>query len=417
MTRKPIAGRAFLAATLVLAGACADAGEPAAPETRAPEPQTQAQGEFDPISVSRVLPGFGGLYIDANGVPTVYLTDLSQSDRVPGVLGNVAKWHGGTGEVRVKQGQFTYVELDALLNKLNEALSLPGVVMTDLDEANNVVRVGVEKGNRGARGSVQSLAARLNVPDEALRIEEMEPIYQAATLRDVVRPIRSGLQINYGNYVCTLGFNASHSAGASFITNSHCTNRQGGTEGTRYYQPSSASSSQIATEAADPSYTSGGSCPSGRVCRRSDSSRALYASGQSFERGRIARTSSRGSLSGSITISSTSPYFTITSEGSVVAGTQVNKIGRTTGWTYGNVTATCANISVSGTNITQLCQNVVSAGVGGGDSGSPVFTWSGSGGNVTLVGILWGGNSSGNQFIFSPLSAVESELGALTTVF
>jgi hypothetical protein len=93
-------------------------------------------------------------------------------------------------------------------------------------------------------------------------------------------------------------------------------------------------------------------------------------------------------------------------------GQTVNKVGRTTGWTQGLVTNTCVNTGVSGSNIVQLCQTFVSAGVGGGDSGSPVFRGTSS---VTLVGILWGGNSSGTQFVYSPIANIEQELGALTT--
>jgi hypothetical protein len=35
--------------------------------------------------------------------------------------------------------------------------------------------------------------------------------------------------------------------------------------------------------------------------------------------------------------------------------------------------------------------------------------------NVTLTGLLWGGNNAGTQFIYSPISNIEKELGALTT--
>jgi V8-like Glu-specific endopeptidase len=69
-------------------------------------------------------------------------------------------------------------------------------------------------------------------------------------------------------------------------------------------------------------------------------------------------------------------------------------------------------VNIKGTNITQLCQNIVSARVGGGDSGSPVFKGSTS---VTLSGILWGGDETGTVFIYSPLANVERELGALRT--
>jgi hypothetical protein len=92
----------------------------------------------------------------------------------------------------------------------------------------------------------------------------------------------------------------------------------------------------------------------------------------------------------------------------------VNKVGRTTGWSQGPVTGTCVNVNVSGTNITQLCQTIVSARVAGGDSGADVFSIT-SGTNVKLNGILWGGSSDGKTFVFSPLANVMGELGALTT--
>jgi hypothetical protein len=51
--------------------------------------------------------------------------------------------------------------------------------------------------------------------------------------------------------------------------------------------------------------------------------------------------------------------------------------------------------------------------VGAGDSGSGMFQVTG-GTNVKLVGILWGGNSSGTQLVYSPFANVEQELGQLT---
>lgn len=96
-----------------------------------------------------------------------------------------------------------------------------------------------------------------------------------------------------------------------------------------------------------------------------------------------------------------------------MVGQTVNKIGRTTGWSQGPVTSVCVNTNVSGTTITQFCQTNVSATVGSGDSGSPVFAI-GGGDNVTLLGILWGGSGS-SSFVFSPINQVEQELGALTT--
>ena len=101
-----------------------------------------------------------------------------------------------------------------------------------------------------------------------------------------------------------------------------------------------------------------------------------------------------------------------------LVGHTANKVGRTTGWGQGAVTRTCTNTGVSGSNIVLLCQTFVENNsaviVQGGDSGSPVFRID-SGGNVTLLGNLWGGNSSGTLFVYSPMSGIEAELGALET--
>jgi hypothetical protein len=276
----------------------------------------------------------------------------------------------------------------------------------DADEASNRVRIGVE---RGAAGQARAAVARLGIPAEAVIVEETEPITFAATLRDRVRPVVGGLQINFPGFLCTLGFNAVRSGVSSFITNSHCTNTQGGTEGTPYWQPlESVDPVRIGTEVDDPVYFRRRSgCPNGRRCRFSDASRAAYAAGIDVDLGTLAKTT--GPNNGSITISGS---FNITGEGSAAVGQTANKVGRTTGWTQGLVTNTCVNTGVSGSNIVQLCQTFVSAGVGGGDSGSPVFRETS---NVTLLGILWGGNSSGTQFVYSPIANIEQELGALTT--
>ncbi|HJR66343.1 MAG TPA: hypothetical protein VJ802_07915 [Gemmatimonadaceae bacterium] len=295
-------------------------------------------------------------------------------------------------------------------------MALPGAVFADHDERANKLVFGVE--NAAAIPGIRVALARLGVPSSAYEMEVTEPIYQMATLRDVFRPTQAGIQIHFGQYLCTMGFNVSHSAGRSFITNSHCTNRQGGTEGTQYYQPSSGiNGTVIATEAADPGYFRGGACPKGKKCRYSDASRALYASGTASNQGDILKTT--GANNGSLTVAG---VFTISSQDNTTSnfalGTVVNKVGRTTGWTQGEVTRTCVHTGVQGTNIAQLCQTFVSnpggaVVVGSGDSGSPVFRIT-SGDNVQLVGILWGGSSDNRTFIYSPLKQIQDELGAVT---
>lgn len=310
--------------------------------------------------------------------------------------------------VQANGTQQARVNLQDIFDKASPAvLALPQTVYADLDEQTGKMVFGVE--NRGVTRGIQTAMARLGVSASEYEVKVTAPIVRMATLQSEWRPTRGGIQIHFGQYLCTLGFNADHDGGRSFITNSHCTNRQGGTEGTVYYQPlSSVNGTPIAVEVDDPDYKKGGRCPRGRQCRYSDASRALYEPGVETI-GAIAKTT--GANNGSLT---TDGVFDITSQddNSLTFSGTVNKIGRTTGWTSGSVIGTCMDVNVSGSNITQLCQTLVSAGVGPGDSGSPVFRQTGSN-SAQLLGILWGGSSAGDLFVFSPLASIVDELGAL----
>jgi hypothetical protein len=409
-----------IVSALLALSACRDAAGPREPApgavTSTALAVTLQEPEGEQAALARVVPGFGGLFLDDTGTPTVYLTDLGQRGAVQRALGGLAREHGfATTALRARQGQFTYAQLAGWFGQASRsALAERGVVYADLDEASNRVTIGVE--NADAGGRARALLKRLGVPDGAVLVRETRPVRPVATLRDRVRPVGGGLQINFGNFICSLGFNALRNGVASYITASHCTDVQGGTEGTKHYQQDRFhTNTLIGTEAADPTYFTGGACPAGRRCRYSDASRGKYASGVSQTLGRIARTTSRGSLTGSLTISGTNPALTVNGErANSLVGQTVNKIGRTTGWTFGKIVATCVATNVSGSDITQLCQTFVNAGVDAGDSGSPVFAWSSGSSTVRLAGILWGGSGT-TQFVFSPMSGIEKELGALTT--
>ena len=409
MIARSIAVRLVGLASVAAAAACRDSGP-----TTGPAPvslvQTRQAPAPDIATLTRQIPGFGGVFID-HGVPTVYLTDLTQRDRAVGLLRAFGRSRG-LGDVRVLQARFAYGDLDRWFQDISyNAFEQGHVVFVDLDEAANRVLVGVERGSSHA--NIRGLAARLGVPAEALTVRDADPIHYAAGLQDQVRPVVAGLQINFPGFLCTLGFNAVSNGQNSFVTASHCTTTQGGVEGTQYWQSlSSQPNSFIGTEVADPQYFRGkgknSPCPKGRRCRYSDSARAAYAAGVLFTLGGIAQTS--GPNNGSLDITGN---FSIGGAGGEVAGDVANKVGRTTGWTQGVITNTCVDVGVLGTNIVQLCQNLVTAGVGAGDSGSDVFFDTGSG--VNLLGILWGGNGAGTVFVYSPIANIEQELGPLTT--
>lgn len=351
-----------------------------------------------------LTPGFGGMFYDATGTPTVYLKDLQ----------GVAAFQRDFPGVRVLEGKFDFIELSDWRAELRPLLALPGVVFLDVDEARNRVTVGVEtKEAAKAADAVTREIERRGVPLDAVVVEAAEPIVPLVTLRDKIRPVPGGVQINFPGFLCTLGVNAYRSGVFGFLTNSHCTSIQGGVESTRYYQPTT-SGGAIGTEIADPAYTTGSPCPSGRRCRWSDSSFARYDSASLGEFRKIARPDSRSTTGGSVTISGSFPRLTVIGKvQNPVAGEVLDKVGRTTGWSFGLVSSTCVDSNVANTNITLFCQSFVNAGVGSGDSGSPVFKYVIAQNGAVFYGLLWGSSSS-TRFVMSPVSGIERELGVVT---
>jgi hypothetical protein len=417
MPRQRIFACALAAAATVALGSCSDDSTlPSGPSATPDVTLSGVQQDLadDPVALARAVPGFGGFFVDQQGTPTVYLADLSRRAAASQAL---APWFSRrnrtTASLRVLPARFAWTDLERWFAQASpEVLAVPGVVFADADEAGNRVRIGVE--HAAAASRVRSVLARLGVPSTAAAVEVVAPVRQVATLRGAVRPVVAGVQLNFPGFLCSLGFNATRKGVAGFVTASHCTTTQGGVESTPYWQPlQSTKPVQIATEQNDPAYkTTLAGCPASRRCRRSDAAFAKYVNGTTNTLGRIARTASTSSsdltIAGGWTITSnaTSSSFTV--------GETVNKVGRTTGWSRGPVAATCATVNVSGTNITQLCQTIVTATVGSGDSGSDVFTVT-SGTNVKLDGVLWGGSTDGRTFVFSPFANVTGELGGLTT--
>ena len=411
---------AFAAVSALAITACQDNSNPTAVIPTTPSANVRSsQGPAVPSAdeLNRQIPGFGGFFLDRDGAPTVYLTRGSSRANAERALGRYLTGRGlSTAAVRVREARYGWQQLQRWQDAATDgAFQLAGTVFVDNDETINRVRIGVEDAN--SVGQVRAALARSGLPDDAVVIERAEPIVQVATLQNVVdRPVRAGVQINFGGFLCSVGFNATSGGQASFITASHCTNTQGGTEGTPYFQPSrSVDGTQVATEVDDPAYVRNAGCPRGKKCRFSDAARAAYVNSANQALGSIAQTS--GPNNGSLDIVGS---FSITSDdcgttgGCLAVGATVNKVGRTTGWTQGNITNTCVNTGVQGTKLVQLCQTFVSAGVGAGDSGSDVFEITSST-DVKLAGILWGGSAGGDLFVFSPFGNVTRELGLLTT--
>src|SRR5256885_3942246 len=366
---------------------------------------------FDDVATS--VPGFGGMYLDGNTLK-VYRTDRSQKVMDEHAIGAVfGAARIPAGGVQTLKGTYGYHQLHTWYNHIGAVFNIQGVVYTDIDEKANRLTVAVE--NQGLAASVQTEVSTAGVPQDAVNIVMADPIYTQVTLQDQVRPIQGGLQIQFSNFLCSISYNAVRNGVAGFVTASHCTDVQGGVEGTLYYQPLTASNTFIGTEIADPVYTKSACTMAGirgnHVCRYSDTSFEQLATGVQQSLGSIEQTNSVNS--GSLTIAGS---FRVTSEGPSLVGQTVNKVGRTTGWSQGQVTNTCVNTGVSGSKIVQLCQDWVSATVGPGDSGSGVLAIT-SGSHGRLRGARLGGNGAGTGFVYSPIANIQrsDELGQIST--
>lgn len=353
------------------------------------------------LDIDRAYPGFGGLFYDDEGVANVYVTSQANRSTIAGLA---------EGEVNFLPAEFTWAELFDVRDRVVDVLNEPGTVYLDIDERTNRVAIGVSSLRVSSLQNTErraDIASRFGVPENALAIVETQPVLPMVSLRDQRRPMPAGMQLEFGGFACTLGFVIRQGSTRGFVTNSHCTNVQGGTEGTQYRQ---GGGSVIAREIKDPGYGSISGCPNGRRCRRSDSSMARFSgnNGSLGQFARIARPTCRNC--GSLTIGNNgNKRFRITASGND-SGT-LHKVGRTTGWTSGSKVGTCQTTNVAQSNITLLCQDRVRAGVGQGDSGSPVFKRTG-GNRVKIVGILWGGG--GGDFVYSPINQVRQELGSFS---
>lgn len=298
--------------------------------------------------------------------------------------------------------------------------------MIGVDETRNRVMVGVE--NAEAAAQVRDVIARMGIPGEAVLIEitgpirldvgSAEPLAPAGThtLQSNLPEEEGGIQIRKDAGTqgrCTLGFNVDLGGARAFVTNSHCTNTAyGGTNNTTFYQPDYCTGCAIGTESRD---VADKGCDPDYNCRYSDSALATYGSTVSWVWRGIAHptcSSTFGGNSGCIDIDHTTPHFFIIAKQSYpYIGDSTEQVGKSSGWTWGEVNAACDDYLVGSTVL--RCQYKLSQGSADGDSGAPVFLWHG-GTDITLYGVHWG-NLNGDSLI-SPMGGIEKDLGSLTVL-
>jgi hypothetical protein len=395
------------------------AGDSAGPIQDGPGgPQVVVEHDDLFAEVAALAPGFGGLFLDKDGILNVYLLDPAAEGAKTAAIDAIAAVFGPDrfplAEVRTLQGTYSFSQLHEWRKDLRrDVLGLRGVTTLDIHDFTFRLMIGVEATEVETR--VEEELARLAIPREAVDLWVEPPVEPILTLRQYYRPIRGGFQVTFNpGYTCTLGFNAVDSSNRSLlVTASHCSSVQGEFDNDLVYQPTvdAQHNNLIGAEFSDPPFWTGAPCPDQRRCRWSDSLLAVKSAAVSADKGGVARTTGLGS----ITVDGTYPRFRITAENQrPSSGETLNKMGKSTGWTQGPVDLVCVDVDVVGDR-TLLCQDRVAANVSEGDSGAPVFriTNSPAQRDVKLYGLVWA--KEGNAFWFSAMYNVQLDLGQLKT--
>lgn len=373
------------------------------------------------------IPGFGGYFIDSSGVVVGYVTDLARGQALQRRLEtDVRAGHIGgsrTRSVTIRKGQFDFPSLARWRDIVSGQLLgvVPGVVMSDADEAANRVTIGIDEAKHpGVRDEALRALVKLGVPANAVRFITFVPpsldvakptsvpttsmMFLNQNLGDVPSPLVAGYRIYVPEGWCTLGPVVVYNGNGSALTASHCSSIIYGLDGTQFQTTNGA---VIGSEVLDPSPTCGSKC------RRSDATLMNLQAGVPYDFGRVARTTdvaSNWGVAGSLNVDQSNPTLDLIDEEDAVAGMTVQKTGARTGTTIGYVTNTCVDES-DANGYVRACSFVSTYYADGGDSGAPVYSNVPGTGEYRLVGMHWGHSDINHNSSSSYFYWVRSEIG------
>lgn len=385
-------------------------------------------GEVRFHEFSEGFPEFAGYYWDLQGNLHVLLTNSSRQNQVRSSLDStfesyIASAHTPTTTNRsivVHESRYNFKELARWRDILFRAVyDIPDFQTIGINVMENQVEIGAL--TDVAVAAMRGIALSLGVPQEGVIVRRERQLRELQLLSDRFNVIGGGIKITTAGIeqlpqACTLGANTLH--GTSFVTNSHCTDVRGPDNPdylTEAHQPSIFD--KIGLEDSDPAYFSSAvtpDCPSSQnVCRYSDAAVFLYDQNvaRTVAQGTIKRTvfaatgaNNNGSIlvDGTITIVSETQYSDV--------GWIVDKIGQSSGWTYGVVTNPCRNYTAPSGHIYLCSAEVSDVQSLGGDSGSPTFLWLGND-QARFLGLLHAGD--GQRFLYSQLGNMRRDLGFL----
>ena len=398
------------------------------------------------VDLAREIPGFGGVYYEPGGERLVIaMTEASRAEfpaARQAVLSHLAADVSGASMADIPRMDFvervveySFIELARYRARLRPALfGIPEVVSLGVDEEFNRISIGLE--DLPARNAVLDAVVELEIPDEILFFSTASPIELHVSSAAAEPPLSTsntlqgvspdgrltgGYQVQaVGNTECTLGFTARTQTRAGtpvFVSNSHCSKRSFKLDRGDWGQPNTATI--VGDEIRDPSLRRCWKNATRQSCRESDAALIKTNADTEIAMGEIGRPEKRHSLNGCphgcLVINSDNPTIQIRGRShSILDNEELDKVGRATGWTYGDVVKTCEDLKSDTDGKWRLCSDVVDFYSDGGDSGAPVFLYNGDDpaeGEAVLKGIVWGYGNTGSTV--SNLGQIRKDLGGL----
>lgn len=428
---------------LALASCAEDRGPLTAPATQAPAAPSQraltVSGVPRPdedrfIQLAHEIPGFGGYFLDAQKHLVTYVADEASMSRSRSIMQDHLSRHSlGIGArdavagVLIRKAAYSFLQLSAWRDSVYlHLLGTGDVLFDDLDEAINRVTIGIDRSRfESARAALLPRLQSLAIPLDAVHFEPIGHIVARVSypfdLNSPMDTLGAGYRISSPVGGCSLGIVGDSANVRVFVTASHCSTWVYRSDNTQFTDQGGR---VIGFENADPA-------PNSPYCtwqgveyhcydgRGSDADLVRVSAGIPSARGRIARLQNRVSGGvGTLAIDQSRPWIYVTStEHGHPVGSTVDKVGATSGWTFGTIQNSCTDEIVNGpgqnADYAVRCSIKTSTYSLGGDSGSPFFIWDGQD-VAQFMGILWGGESgNANVTYYAGYRALENDLGIL----
>jgi len=427
----------------LLIAACGD-DEPIRVETEPPDVaavmvQTDLRSDRGTIddrwaAISQTeVPGFAGFWYDplAEEIVVAATDPESREAAIAYAERSAIRRDFPTSPIRFKPVDYDFLELRTWKTSARPLLRRSDVAYVDADEVRNRIVVGVTSG--AAMSQIDEELRGFGVMGEGVdfamserggfnsgsvvSLDESPPARAPAssTLRDKVRPTVGGLEIDPNlRGACTLGINTLVGGEGSdlfFATASHCSDTQWGDD-TGWYEQDSGGS-RIGRESHDLAPQTGSLSFNGQTynctstpCRFSDVSLVAYddtiASGD-VDLGKIAF-----AYENSITIIGEQLVTAERELADLYSGLRIEMVGKESGRTKGDITATCIDWAADGgVTFDLLCQYRGDYDATFGDSGAPIYALRPNA-TVALLGIHSASPNDSSQF--STIAGVEEDL-------